>query len=278
MASDVMEQGFLKIPSSALVASLVLHIAVPILFVTFTFLDEKGWLPFPKKKPLTSEMFQNFIQVDVVALPDELLNDKKNSDMSLPIVEKPVAVKEDVTVPTKDDMAMPEDQAEKDRLGKKKISDAAEKAAQEKKRLAEEQKALKQMQQEAAREAALKSLSKNDTGKAGRTKNAGNQKSSGTSIFGVVGTPKDKYTARVAQAVRDHFNIYPWQKKKILVNEVHIEIFPTGRIRSKRMIKPSADPLFDSAVMRAIEEASPLPLPDDLSLIEDGITFNFKPE
>ena len=86
------------------------------------------------------------------------------------------------------------------------------------------------------------------------------------------------YYALVVQKIREKFNIYNWQQKKALVAVVHIELFPTGRVRSTKILKRSSDRLYDSAVLQAIQEADPLPAPDDPSVIEGGLDFEFRPQ
>ena len=65
--------------------------------------------------------------------------------------------------------------------------------------------------------------------------------------------------------IKERFYIMPSQRNRGLNNTVHLELYPTGRVRSKQLVKSSADSLFDSAVLQAIDDAQPLPLPEDLT-------------
>lgn len=274
MATTTVDSVFLELPKRALVLSVALHVTVPLMFLTLNFLDGKGWLPFGQKKNLVKETYQNFIQVDVVALPDTLIGDKKEIDTSLPIVENPKTVVEDVKPTAPDTMESPEAAKMEAEANAKKAE--AEKVAKEKARQQEQDKALKKIKEDADREAALKSLS--DTqGKAGRSKIGGNLLSKGTSMTGKIGATKDQYTAQVAQAIKQNFNVYPWQRKKNLVTVVEIEIFSNGRVRRRTVIKPSKDRIYDSAVLQAIDSAQ-LPAPPDMAMVEGGIQIELRPE
>jgi colicin import membrane protein len=247
-------------------------------------LERNHLLPFSQPKKLDKDLYQNFIQVDVVALPDQLISDKTKPDTTLPIVDKPQSSKEEVKPDKEDPVLEAKEEAAKAKaeMEAKRQADIKKKeeikATQEKKRKAEQEKALKRLQQEADREAALKTLAKNQDGKKGRQKLAGNILSKGTAATGKVGTAKDQYTALVAKAISDHFNYFPWQKKKNLVAYVYLEIYKTGRLKFRKVVKGSVDPTFDSAVLQAVDESQPLPVPEDLSVISDGITIEFKPE
>lgn len=277
MASDAIDQGFFKIPTRALVISLGLHLTVPLLFFTLNVLDEHGLLPFGKKNTMTKEMYQNFIQVDVVALPDALIGDKKDVDTSLPIVENPKLAPE-VAKPAESPDVMEHEGTEKEQAELKAKRAEEEKIAREKARQSEQEKALRRIREEAEREQAVKALADAQGKQPGRQKLGGNILSKGTATSGKIGTAKEQYTALVAQAVKANFNIYPWQRKKDLLAVVEIEIFPNGRVKRRRVIKASKDRLYDSAVLLAVDSAQPLPVPIDMSVVEDGIKIEFRPD
>jgi TonB family protein len=282
MSSRTLDVKIFNVPSSALMISLALHLSIPFLFFTYHLLEVNGLLGFLKKKNEHREMYQSFIQVDVVALPDELINQKSAINTQLPIVDtaKPVSetihgggTKEEITLP--DEKAKMETAAEA--KAKKAKEETAEKTNKDKQRQTEQDKALKKLQEEAEREKALKSISTAKNGKVGRQKLSGNIISKGTAMTGAIGTSKDAYIGYLTQAIHDHYNIFPWQRKKMLANTLYIDLYPNGRVRSKKVIKTSGDPLFDSAVLQAVEEAQPLPLPADPSYIDGGINIVFKP-
>ncbi len=280
MASDVMEQEFFNVPSSALLLSVALHIGVPALLISFHVLDNWGLFPFFHKSEPTKQVYQSFIQVDVVALPDALPNEKQSLDMSLPVMPKPGgAVAPTPVAPSPSDtMTMPKENTAAIEA-KRKQMDAEAALKKDKVRKAEEDKILKHLKEEADREAALNSIAINKGMQRGRQQISGNIISKGASTVGMIGTSKDQYGALVSQAIHEHFNPYSWLQKKKLVSVVHIELFPTtGRVRSKKIVKSSGDASYDSAVLEAIDDAQPLPTPADSSIIDDGITIEFRPE
>lgn len=271
----MMENHFLGIHKSALVTSLVLHLSIPILFLSVKVLDKLGIHLFPDKK-IVKEVYQSFIQVDVVALPDQLVNDKGFVDSKLPAVENPKTEVEE-PVKAKDDVMIETDKEKAKALKEKEeMALKKEKEKEERKRLADQEKAMKKLQEEAKREQALKALAAK-SGQKGRGRLKGNVLSQGTAAHGAIGNAKDRYTALLTESIKQHFNIYLWQQKKNLIAEVQFELFPTGRVRRKRVVKPSSDPLYDSAILKALDDAQPLPLPDDPLLISEEFHITFKP-
>lgn len=282
--SDTFETRVFNLPKTAVIWSLILHASLPLWILTYQILERNHLLPFNNPQKMNKELYQNFIQVDVVALPDQLISDKTKPDTTLPIVDKPQNVKEEVKPDKEDPILEAKEEAAKAKaeMEAKRQAEIKKKeevkATQEKKRKAEQEKALKRLQQEADREAAMKNLAKNQEGQKGRQKLSGNILSKGTATIGKVGTNKDQYAALVAKAINDHFNYFPWQKKKNLVAYVYLEIYKTGRLKFRKVVKGSTDSTFDSAVLQAVDESQPLPIPEDLSVISDGITIEFKPE
>lgn len=267
MSTGNTSKHFLYVPVSSIVLSVCLHVFLIGLLITVHALDGLS-IPFFDKKKDNKEQYQSFIQVDVVALPDQLRNEKPSLDVTKPIVEKPAPEVKQPEAAKKEDI-LPAPDAKSQKL---------EKPKEDKKARANEQaKALKQLQEEARREQALKALQVKNA-KAGRAKMAGNKLSQGTSAVGLIGTASDRYRSLVIDAIKKHFNIYLWQQRKAnLVADIYFEIYPTGKLKTKRVVKPSSDPLYDSAILQAIEEAQPLPLPEDLSLLNEGFQITFKP-
>ncbi len=276
MSDEAIDQKFVHVPRYFLIVSASIHFAIPMLFMAVAGLEKLGIHLFPTKKLNTIEMYQNFIQVDVVGLPDELMNQKNEMDATLPITENPSVAPEVKAADDPEAMHLAEEKKAADLKAKK--SEELKKAGEaEKKAHADKDKALKQLERQAEKEAALNAL-KDNGGKKGRTKISGNLKSQGTAMSGKVGTAKDRYSALVAQKVREHFNIFPWQKKKGLAASVYIEITSTGRVKDKKLMKASRDPVYDAAVLQAVEASQPFPVPEDMSLVSDGINLEFKPE
>ncbi len=271
MSSDAAQNPYLYIPRKALTASVILHLMIPLSWLTVKGLELLGIKLFPATH--IQDVYQDFVQVDIVGLPDITVKDLEALDTSLPEVEKPAARPEPVPEEKDDTMAL---EAEKKALAEKEKAEKEEKLKKLKKEEEERKKALKQIEEEAKREAALKALSAE--GKQGRLKLKGNILSKGTAAVGNIGTPKDQYTAIIMAKIKERFYIMPSQRDRGLMSTIHIELYPTGRVRSKQIVQSSLDRLFDSAVMQAIDDAQPLPIPEDLSLIQGGITVTFRAE
>ncbi len=271
-AADATQQDFIYIPKAALIASVILHLMLPAGWLTVRGLEALGIQIFPKTH--IKDIYQEYVQVDLVGLPDIAIKDLEKLDPTLDEVENPAEVKEDVEEKEDELMAI---EAQKKAAAAEKAK--MEKEAKEKaKKIADEdrKKALKQVEEEMNRERAMKALL--NEGKKGRHKLKGNIVSKGTAVIGNLGTPKDQFTAIVMAKIKERFYIMPSQRDRGLTNTVHLEMYPTGRVRSKRIVTPSADRIFDSAVMQAIDDAQPLPIPEDLSLINGGITVTFRAE
>lgn len=258
---------FVYIPRAALIASIVLHLMIPATWVTIKGLEYLGIQIFPPTH--IKDVYQEFVQVDLVGLPDITIPDLEKLDPTLPEVEKPAIE--------------PAKEAEDDLMAldaiKKALADKekAEREEKEKRKKADEEKkkALKDIEEELKREQALKALA---DGKKGRQKLKGNIVSKGTAVQGALGTPKDQFTAIVMAKIKEKFYMLPFQEGKKLSNTAHIELYPTGRVRSKQIVRSSGDAIFDSHVLQAIDEAQPLPIPEDLSIMQGGFTVNFNAE
>lgn len=290
MSYNTLDDKFIELPSSALIVSLIIHGSLLFCIVSVKVLDKLGIDLFTKKNDVTKQMYQSFIQVDVVGLPQNLINEQTALDTTLPITEKPKVTKEEVSKDKfiEEEMKLAKEAAEakakeeefsqkekkKKELADKKAKEAEE-AATAKKQKFEKEKALKQLEMDAKREQALKGL-QSKAGKAGRGKVVGNILSQGTSSSGAIGTAKDRYRGLVGEEIKQHFNIYLWQKKKQLAAEVHLELLPNGKVKSRKITKPSSDPLYDSAVLLAIDQST-FPAPDEDSILTDGIDIYFTP-
>lgn len=58
--------------------------------------------------------------------------------------------------------------------------------------------------------------------------------------------------------------------------KVRLQIGPTGQVQAS-IVSPSGNQLFDNSVLSAVYKAQPLPLPDDPSLLNQGIVLTFTP-
>lgn len=253
------EEKFVDIPWAAIRASLLLHSFFPLLFLMLTILEYFGISVFPK--PQIHKEYNTYIQVDVVGLPDTTPPESKMVEQKSKIVTKP-KIKEAPPMPA--------------------YPTVADTAKLEKLRKIEQEKALKKLEAEAKKEQALKKLNEIKQAKeeqeAQRTVLKGNKTSQGTATTGNIGQAKELYFSKIQQMIKEKFNIYSWQQKKNLVTVVFIRILPNGKLKEKRIISASKDPLYDNAVLQAIVSAQPFPIPERPEILDEGITFDFHPE
>jgi len=248
-----MRQTFLYIPKPFLITSFVLHILTAFFFILIAFVDIP-LIPIGKKRDAhpMHKLYQASVQVDLVSLPDTTLEDKfvdPTSKIGKKIPKVKVEKEDVMVIPTK-----------------KKPKAKPKKKDTKKKRLTKQQDALARLQRQAKREKAMREVMK------------GNVLSKGTAALGKVGTDKDQYNALLKQKITEHFNVYAWQKRKKLVTIVQIEINNKGEVTNKEIVKKSGDKLYDKAALLAIDQAQPFPVPEDLSIIKDGISIEFTPQ
>src|SRR5262245_34816099 len=97
MTSEELNWRFVHAPKIYFYLSLALHLSIPLFFVSLAVLDKFGWsLLGPKRE--RREVYQEFIQVDVVGLPDQLLG--QDVDTSLPLSDKAVPPPKEEPSPT----------------------------------------------------------------------------------------------------------------------------------------------------------------------------------
>ena len=161
MSSETANGNFLHIPRRALIASLLFDLLLPTSWLTVKGLEYLGVKIFPSTH--VKDIYQEYVQVDLVGLPDVAVKDLEALDATLP---------ETVTAPRME--TKPHD-AETDLMELESTKKAAvakaqaEKAKQAAKAEEEKKKALKQIEEEMKREAALKALAEKE-GKKGRLK------------------------------------------------------------------------------------------------------------
>jgi len=263
--AELVSPFLIRIPKSAIVFSLLLHLGLVGLLSLFSSKSITEWLSEFIGLERHSIEVQSFVQVDVVGLPDQLVREKINPLLPEISNSETKPIKPNTESKVSDPEIMTEKNSKKPDLEKEKLD-----------RKKQQERALKEAREEAQREQALKDL-QNSTGTKGRGKLKGNMLSQGTSSTGVVGTAKDKYVGILTESIKQQFNVFSWQQKKGLVAEVKLMLLANGRVKWRKIVKPSRDVLYDSAVLQAIDDAQPFPIPEDRSLIQDEITINFKP-
>src|SRR5688572_23193927 len=86
--NEVIDQRFIDVPRYFLVISLAVHLSLPLFYGGVVMLEKMGIKLFSGNKANQIEIYQNFIQVDMVGLPDELMNQRTDVEPTLPIVDK----------------------------------------------------------------------------------------------------------------------------------------------------------------------------------------------
>src|SRR5262245_33866434 len=127
MSSEALNQKFLYIPRPALYASLIGHGLILLGLVTNAILEHFNIHLF-RRNPV-KELYQDYIQVDVVGLPQNLIKDMPQTDATLPIVDKPATVKEEVekdkpVPPPPDTMQLQNEKALKEQEAARKAEEA----------------------------------------------------------------------------------------------------------------------------------------------------------
>jgi len=272
MQENAIKIEFIRIPKSSLVCSVLLHGGLlSVAWITHLIAPKLGFiLSSPEKKVI----HESYIQVDVVGLPDTMMDYLANTDTTLPIVDNVAEPVPDLNQKI-DQAEMVEEQSKE----AKRVKDLEEKSAQlELKKIKKSQAlAMSRLKEEQKRLEALKAL-KVEKGQAGRKTLKGNIASQGTAVRWAIGEAKDKWISMVAESIKNQFSIYPWQKSKKLSAVVAISLYPNGRVRERKIEKSSGDATYDSAVLRAIEAAEPLPIPADAALLEEPLIIELRPE
>lgn len=267
---ETFRNNFVSVPKSAFVFSVLFHLGIAFSFISLSVFSPGTLADLFSKKKLSENVYQSFVQVDVVGLPDELADQKLNP--LLPEVANPEIFKE----VTKGKSESKADVMEEIKSTKEKEQHKQQAAKKEAERKKEQEQALNAALEEAKREQALKGL-QTKSGQKGRGKIKGNIVSQGTSSTGAIGNAKDRYVGVLTESIKQQFNVFSWQQKNGLMAEVKLMLLPNGRVRWRKIVKPSRDLLYDSAVLQAIDDAQPFPVPEDKNLINDEITINFKP-
>ncbi|MFN3860110.1 MAG: cell envelope integrity protein TolA [Roseateles sp.] len=157
------------------------------------------------------------------------------------------------------------EKAEKDKQAREQA--AKDKAAKEK---AAAQEAKEAKEAEARREALRQQQLRRIQGLAGA---AGAPGATGNALQNAA--PSAGYAGRIKAKIRPLI-IYAEQGAANPTAEVQVTLSPTGLILNAKLLKPSSDPDWDRAVLRAIEKAESLPRDVD-GRVPPVIVMNFRP-
>ncbi len=242
--------------------SLLLHLTFVLWMIAFWAVDSLRGPTDAEKRLLLNKQS---IRVDVVDLPSLKMQDLHKVDLSK------------------------EADSEASHNSKTSSEEAAVPSASKTMKLPEEGKSskknrLKELQKtfraEAKRQELLakykKQVSANSADK--RPLLAGNIVSKGGSVLGEVAGEEDEFKAKVQAHV-----IKFWQSPPTTIGQsyranVAVNISPTGRVLSKKLVKSSGKSDFDTSAMEAIEAADPFPAPPEnlkRIILQEGILCRF---
>lgn len=88
----------------------------------------------------------------------------------------------------------------------------------------------------------------------------------------------DEFTAQIQSAIRNNMTIPP----NIAGNPqavVEVRLLQNGTVAKANLVKSSGVPVYDRAIMRAIEKTERVPVPDDIELFQQlrDLTLVFRP-
>lgn len=219
----------------------------------------------------TTESFLPTVQIDMVALPDQVKNpDNDPIDFTKPVKEnaKP-APKEPETVKDDDSMKLAEEKKPPKKDSEKKAKSALD-------RLREEVEREKKRKEELADKKKQDDLKKFE--EQYRAPIRGNQVNQGTSSTGVLAKTMNAYAGHIVDKVRSHWGLPPYLNNQGLRAEVRIFIDASGSLLRYQFTHASGNQVFDDYVKAAITRAAPFaPPPQEMArgLRSGGIDLQF---
>ena len=242
---------------------LFLSLALHFIFFAVAFLSQ---MIFPGK----TDVFVPTVQIDMLALPDQVKTPDNDVDVTKPVKEnaKPETSKPE---PKDDDsdMKFVEEKPKPKKDTEKKALSAIEKLRQE---IAKEKK-----RKEEAMAQKRKDELKNFEDRY-RAPIRGNQVNQGTSANGVLAATMNAYAGHVADRVRRNWGLPPYLSNQNLRAEVRIFIDSSGNLARYQFITSSGNQVFDDYVKTSITRAAPFaPPPAEMArgLRSGGIDLQF---
>jgi len=228
--------------------SAALHVLV------FAYLTLKSLL-FPS----SAQEYISALRVDLVALPDQKINET--------VRPKSEAVPNPVKPEVKEARPLIEPDADSGDFAVQK-----KKKAEHLKKEKEAQKKLKQAIERIKALERIKAMTEGDEVK-------GNQISKGTSLTSEAKTSLEaSYSDVVLERVRSNWELPKWLKEQGLSANVVIFIDPRGQLKGFQFTKPSGNAQFDSEVKRTLQTSAPFSIPPEgisSDLAHDGIPLAF---
>lgn len=205
------------------------------------------------------------LRVDLVALPD-----KQETKPAKPIAEKPKPVE---TKATQEKPKAPDKVEVKPKVAEKAEVKPAAPKVDLKKTKNSQQSAIAKLKQ---LEAFEKLKTTEPTPKEPEYK--GNLVSEGTSLTGLTQLEFDRYLGSIETKIREEWNLPQWLRDSDYRAEAVVLIDDRGLVIHKQVTRPSGNDIFDSAVLTAIDRASPFPEPPArlrAVLATRGLVFRF---
>lgn len=247
--------------------------------------------------PGTPKLYAPALRVDMIALPDMLKKDLRNTQPSQGSKEIAEALKraeadaksiKPIKIPDQPKAKEPAEVAERDEmvLKPKKVAEKADSKPAEKAKPSRESptsadRSLK-LKGALARIKALDKIRGEEGAAPSQTQGAlikGNRLSKGTSLSGDARESMESgYQDLVRDRLAENWSLPIWLARQNHSARIVLFIDGRGRVRSVRFMKPSGNEQFDSAVKKAIEDSQPFPTPPAevaSSVQVDGIGFAF---
>jgi colicin import membrane protein len=235
-------------------ASLVFHFSVVLLFTVKA-------LVFPTEELIIADA----IRVDLVGLPDKVEPPKPVEAAPEPPAPVPAPPPPaEATPPTKP-------KAETKPEPKPAPKPDLKKAKADQNKALDRLKALQSIE---AMEKDLKEKSKVEPTKEYK----GNVLNAGDSLTGLDRLDHNQYFSTVRKHVQQNFVLPQWLADSSFKAKAIVKIDERGFVISRELTQPSGDPTFDSKVLEAIDNASPLPPPPERLknvVALKGMVFNF---
>ena len=192
------------------------------------------------------------IRVDMVALPDKLTQEEA------PVAAQPAAPPTTVPIQTQKKEELPTKVKSKpvldpNPINLQKTKEKQKDALARLKKLQAMEELERQVEAENKRKAALEKLKQSSY--------KGNVISTGGDVTGAAKLQRDNYISEVDRHLRSHWSLPEYLKKRNLIAEVLLRIDERGNVTSKELVKSSGNPVYDEAVMLAVQQSSPVPPP-----------------
>lgn len=197
---------------------------------------------FPSEVPVSTQS----VRIDVVALPDKVMEESTAPKVEAPKPVKEKQAKVEKPVETVKPKPAPE---------KPKIISLEKKPSKKKEAVEDEQNSA------IARLKAMQKLKDKQAKEPKEEEFKGNEVNKGNSLTGLHKIQERTYVGELERHIRSFWNLPEWLANGNLNARVLLLINKNGGISNKSFILKSGNDLFDEHVLGTLEKASPLPPP-----------------